>query len=390
MCQNVKQTASSSSSRGRSHGKTSLSGGKVRKGRALHGTKSIPGDEKSRARSRSRTRKEKVSYDTPFDEKGRCNYHKSVQLASKKMSGGWKVMHSMCPKCMEDADEDKSVRSSRSHKSSLEQQQAKDRQREADGQFDKKADGQFDKNGCCILHSHIQVAKKKVLGGWKVIRTCPVCEGKDVGLDDDDFSVCSGRSAKSTKSTRSTKSSSYSKGKRGEAVKSGKYGALPFDGEGYCCLHPSVRIAKKKAIGGWKIIHSVCPDCAAEKSARRGGSRHSRSKSRSRSKSQDRRRKSESVDDNASVASYKSGKSGSSSRSSSHQKRRIRVKNLRTEDESGKPGKYWGYVDKDYRPNGQGAMKYEDGTEWEGVWCEGSRVNGKLKRASKVANKPQF
>mmetsp|Transcript_21918 Transcript_21918/g.34365 ORF Transcript_21918/g.34365 Transcript_21918/m.34365 type:complete len:385 (+) Transcript_21918:65-1219(+) len=380
MCQNVKQSAPPSSSRGRSHGKTSLSGGKVRKGHALHGTKSVPGDEKSRARSRSRTRKEKVQYATPFDEKGRCHYHKSVQLASKRMSGGWKVIYSMCPKCMEEADDDKSQRSSRSHKSSSEQQQQQQQQvkQKQHERPKREADGQFDKNGCCVLHSHIQVAKKKVLGGWKVIRTCPVCEGKDVGLDDDDFSICSGRSAKSTKSTRSTKSSS--RGKRGEAVKSDKYGALPFDGEGYCCQHPSVRIAKKKTIGGWKIIHSVCPDCAAEKSTR-PASRRSRSKSRPRSKSQARRRSS--GDDNASDASYKSGKSGSSR--STPQKRRVRVKNLKTEDEYEKPGRYWGYVDKDYRPNGQGTIKYEDGTEWDGVWCEGSRINGKLKKASKAA-----
>ena len=204
MCQIVKPpVTSSTSSRGRSSKvansstpsktKTSLGGGKVRKGHSLHGTKQS--EEKSRARSRSRVRKEKVHYDTPFDEKGRCHYHKNVQLASKKISGGWKVLHSICPKCMEDADDDKSHKSSRSHKSSSSAEQhlqAKDKQQEKPK---READGQFDKNGCCVLHSHIQVAKKKVLGGWKVIRTCPACEGKEVGLDDDDFSVCSGRSA---------------------------------------------------------------------------------------------------------------------------------------------------------------------------------------------------
>jgi hypothetical protein len=66
------------------------------------------------------------------------------------------------------------------------------------------------------------------------------------------------------------------------------------------------------------------------------------------------------------------------------------VKNLKTEDESGKHGTYWGYVDKDYRPNGQGVMKYEDGTEWEGVWCEGSQVNGKLKKAKGKSAKSKF
>ena len=64
-----------------------------------------------------------MQYDTPFDDKGRCHYHKNVQLASKKISGGWKVLHSICPKCMEDADDDKSHKSSRSNKSSSDQQQ---------------------------------------------------------------------------------------------------------------------------------------------------------------------------------------------------------------------------------------------------------------------------
>jgi hypothetical protein len=175
------------------------------------------------------------------------------------MSGGWKVMHAMCPKCMEDAnDDDKSHKSSKSNKSSRSSSEKKAEQQQQQQQEEKPkrdAAGEFDKNGCCVLHPHIQVAKKKVLGGWKVVRTCPSCEGKDVGLDDDDFSVCSGKSERSAKSTRSNKSSSHKKGKRGEAVQSGKYGALPFDGEGYCCQHPSVRIAKKKAMGGWKVSH---------------------------------------------------------------------------------------------------------------------------------------
>ena len=46
--------------------------------------------------------RKKYEYDTPFDAKGRCHYHKNVQLASRKMTGGWKVLHAACPKCMED------------------------------------------------------------------------------------------------------------------------------------------------------------------------------------------------------------------------------------------------------------------------------------------------
>ena len=138
--------------------KISLGGGKVREGR-MHGT---PKDDvKQRSRSSSRPRnanKPRKQYDTPFDDKGRCHYHKNVQLAAKKMGGGWKVLHSLCPKCMEEGDcDDRSVRSGGSRKST-----GKSKSEVTNAQ------GQFDKNGCCILHTHIQVAKKKVLGNWKV------------------------------------------------------------------------------------------------------------------------------------------------------------------------------------------------------------------------------
>ena len=69
-------------------------------------------DERSssnRARSKSRDRRraasvgrnnngggrcvvnKKKEYDSPFDSKGRCHYHSQVQLAKKKLMGGWNV-----------------------------------------------------------------------------------------------------------------------------------------------------------------------------------------------------------------------------------------------------------------------------------------------------------
>jgi hypothetical protein len=57
------------------------------------------------------------------------------------------------------------------------------------------------------------------------------------------------RSTSSRKSSRSVRSNSSRKGGR----KTDRYGALPFDEEGYCHAHPSVRLAKKKALGGWKV-----------------------------------------------------------------------------------------------------------------------------------------
>ena len=45
----------------------------------------------ARARSRSATIKPRKVYDTPFDAKGRCHHHPNLQLAKKKLTGGWKV-----------------------------------------------------------------------------------------------------------------------------------------------------------------------------------------------------------------------------------------------------------------------------------------------------------
>ena len=124
-----------------------------------HRSKSASNSSRGRRpRSKSRERKKKpVEYATPFDEKGRCHYHKNVQLAAKKQfGGGWKVLLPSCPKCMEDSGDEKSVKSHRSARS-------------AATAGSSNAHGKYDKNGCCAVHGHIQVAKKNFLGsGWKV------------------------------------------------------------------------------------------------------------------------------------------------------------------------------------------------------------------------------
>lgn len=371
---------------------TSLGGGKVRQGHRVHGAPSSGSRSRSKSReprdrsegrgrdksqtrstrsaSKSRERssggKQRREYDTPFDAKGRCHHHKNVQLASKKMTGGWKMLHSTCPKCMEDNcgdGDDRSVRSGRSTRS---------------GASDcRDAQGQYDKNGCCVLHTHIQVAKRRVFGtGFKVVRTCPACEGGEVGPDD--ISVSSKRSARSTSSRRSTRSakSSVSRSKPGKATKSGRYGALPFDGDGYCCRHPNVQLAKKKTLGGFKIIHDVCPECDEDKNG--DSSRNGKKKSRRKSNGTGRV-----FDDSGSETS--SFKSGKSSKSNSGRKKRIRVRNLKTEDEEGKHGRYSGDVNDEHQPHGNGVMKYEDGGNWEGVWNEGSKVHCKTKTKSRIS-----
>lgn len=373
---------------------TSLGGGKVRTGHRVHGTRSRSKSrepEKNSSSSRRSTSKSRErnsnggrrEYETPFDSKGKCHYHKNVQLAAKKQfGGGWKVLHSQCPKCMEDKFEptgggeggdDRSVRSGRSTRSG------------ASG-VGGDAQGQYDKNGCCVLHTHIQVAKKRVFGsGWKVLRVCPACEGGDVG--EDDYSVKSGRSARSGSSRKSSRSvkSTASRGKPGKATKSGRYGALPFDGDGYCCRHPNVQLAKKKTLGGFKIMHDVCPECAIDDHGNNGKSGRRRS---SRRKSGTGRM----FDDSGSeTSSFKSGKSSGGGGNSSVKKKRIRVRNLKNEDEDGKHGRYSGYVNDHHQPHGNGVMKYADGAVYDGVWSEGSKVHGKTKSGgSRSGGKGKF
>jgi hypothetical protein len=36
-------------------------------------------------------KKKKEYKEAPFDSKGRCHYHSQVQLAKKKLMGGWNV-----------------------------------------------------------------------------------------------------------------------------------------------------------------------------------------------------------------------------------------------------------------------------------------------------------
>lgn len=381
---------------------TSLGGGKVKVGHRIHGASTPSSRSLSRSRSMSRergnngqplerknsTRSRSKSRDrsgnsrrpeqsTPFDSKGRCHYHKNVTLAAKKMRGGWKVLHSVCPKCIEDQfDDDRSVKSGTSRKSS---------RSEVSGGSGARGDacGQFDKNGCCVLHPHVQVAKKRVFGtGFKVVRVCPSCCDRGDDEARDDRSVRSGKSASSGGSVRSVRSSASRANGLGGASKSGRYGVMPFDRDGYCCRHPNVQLAKKKALGGFKIVHDVCPECNLEDT--RGVSFGRKKKSSSRNGT------GRVFDDSGSeTSSYKSGKSkksgvapGKRSISVKKKRTRIRVRNLKIEDDQGGPGRYSGYVNDDHQPHGNGIIKYADGMLWEGVWSDGSKVHGKTKNDS--------
>ena len=244
---------------------TSLGGaGKVKKGRTVHGMSNPLRDTQKAGKHMD------VEYDTPFDELGRCHHHPRVQMATKKVRGGWKILITACPKCIEARyDEECSVTSSKSGgsrrskggKSVTDDGSVSSRstKRSVVSRSSAVAPGcTYDKNGCCTKHPSLQVAKKKLLGGWKEFRSCPKC--LDPSYDDmsENASVSSKRSTTSFRSTgsrkssRSVKSNTSRKGGR----KTDRYGKLPFDEDGYCHAHPSVRIAKKKPLGGWKVSNS--------------------------------------------------------------------------------------------------------------------------------------
>jgi hypothetical protein len=245
----------------------------------------------------------------------------------------------------------------------------------------RKLEKLHDANGCCHIHTHVQIAKKKIMGGWKVLRPCPACsDGDEIRLDDDRLSVCSGRSAKSCKSNKSG-------GGSGRSGRKANRTEPKYDGEGYCCMHPSVRIAKKKTMGGWKLLVDFCPDCEAEceKTGSSRGRRRSVSRSRNliRSLSRGRSKNADNDEDDThsmgSSHSKHSIRSRSSNRSSSNRQLGPRkVKNLKIRDQNRVPGRYSGWVDENSRPDGKGIIRYENGMEWTGVWSAGEQCNGSL------------
>ena len=331
-------------------------------------------------------------FSTPFDDKGRCHHHPNIQMASRKFGGGWNILMTACPKCIEAKYEEEAVEaSSRGGGGGGSRSRSRGRSnREDDNESTTSGStkqsvtsrtkpvtlsGKFDKNGCCTMHPNLQVAKKNLIGRWKEFRACPKCF--DPNYDDmaDNASVSSRHSKsshrstssrKSTKSARSVKSNSSRRGGK----KTDRFGALPFDGEGYCHAHPSVRLAKKKALGGWKVLHDMCPDCAQDASSQAGGGSVRSKSSRRSSKGTGR------YFDDSSASETSSKQSGKSS-GNGNRKKKIRVKDMRYEDENGKVGKYSGDVNEDHQPHGQGKMKYKDGSVFEGVWSEGSQAHGK-------------
>ncbi|KAL7502482.1 hypothetical protein ACHAWX_000499, partial [Stephanocyclus meneghinianus] len=278
------------------------------------------------------------------------------------------------------SDEDESKSTTRSKSSQRQRAPSVGRSRTR-----KEYDTPFDSKGRCHYHAHVQLAKKKIMGGWNVLLdNCPKCIEEnyinDTSDNRSDTSRRSNRTAKSSRSVRSTKSVS-----RGRVSSRNSHQCeSPFDCNGYCNRHNYVRLAKKKTLGGWKIIQSFCPECVKEDShadenasERSGGSRQSRrsglSKSSRVSKSSRR----------SGLSRYKEDETESAhSTSQSEQVRKKLVKKMAYCDaETGEEGLYTGYVNGDYQPHGRGKMAYENGERYDGTWCEGTKVHGKTSKS---------
>jgi hypothetical protein len=141
-------------------------------------------------------------------------------------------------------------------------------------------------------------------------------------------------------------------------------------------------LAKKKALGGWKVLFDICPDCANDASSQAGSTRSRSSRKSGTGRYYDP--SSAGSDASSMQSSRRSGRSSSSGR-----KKKIRVKDMKYRDENGKDGRYSGDVNEDHEPHGQGKMKYKDGTLFTGVWSDGVAVHGKSSGEKKEKKKKE-
>lgn len=442
--------------------------------------------EGRRPRSTSKTRgdirgaisRARKIYDTPYDTKGRCHYHPQVQLAKKKLTGGWKVVFQKCPKCMEelyinnadkrgrlstrstistrkngDGDDNRSTRSAKSSSS----------KRAVDTNKEQKEFFADDKSVFSRLSIKSSISKGIVGGGQK--------QQQQHNVVSDDRSVFSrlssvasvsrsvankhkdginsvfsrqnsnlpgrGRSERqnydnsddrSVSSRNSRKSSSGDK----KTTHSTKRYEYPFDAQGYCHMHPHIKLATKKLTGGWKVNCDFCPECGDEDDDNRSmGSRNSRKSTSSRnctkrSSSKSSARGPKNNNDDQSTKSSKIEKpkvSTSLKKGTSHGSRKVEcdkdlpkinsslkkgtsigssidkkqsmtpslpsdsqrqkallaykqlynssarvVKNMIFEDIHGKLGRYTGEVNESKLPHGMGNVIYDDGLVNRGNW----------------------
>ena len=84
------------------------------------------------------------------------------------------------------------------------------------------------------------------------------------------------------------------------------------------------------------------------------------------------RRKSSPSVCSSSAGSSRTGKSGSSHSTF--------IESLPYIDGDGNTGHYTGHVDCQGQPNGRGKMKYTNGSKYDGVWHEGTKLHGKMSK----------
>ena len=371
----------------------------------------------------------------PFDGDGYCTLHQEVRLA-KMTAVGWKVLNDKCYKCLHrrNSPSTESLTESDSHKGEssrhLRQKRneqrsgscSRGRHRDTHGSMSKGirsrskslrikiqgglvpkrtvcVDGApFDKNGRCFVHDYVKLASKKLLGGWKIhLPFCPECAKEEEDNEEnrsvisgisglsrrsfasgyDDHSVASStyhsvRSSRSYKSTASAVSWTSKQARKRLDKKDDSF--LPLDKDGYCLHHPAVQLAEIDREGGWNIILDFCPECA-EETLIMGGPKH---RPRKLSRHSSRR---------LSVSSRSARSFGSKSVGSTG----TFVEKMPYIDGEGQPGHYTGNVNGEGRPTGRGKMKYKNGSKFDGVWEEGTKIHGKTtySRVPRAPPKPR-
>jgi hypothetical protein len=91
------------------------------------------------------------------------------------------------------------------------------------------------------------------------------------------------RSVSSRNSRKSSGGGGGGNGTKKTTTHSTKRYEYPFDAQGYCHMHPHIKLATKKLTGGWKINCDFCPECGDEDDDNRSmGSRNSRKSTSSR------------------------------------------------------------------------------------------------------------
>ena len=141
-------------------------------------------------------------------------------------------------------------------------------------------------------------------------------------------------------------------------------------------------LAKKKLIGGWKILQEFCLECAEEdnRSVDSRSSKMSRKSTASRRSTGSRKSSGRKSTRRRSFSSAGDETASQQSSVQSEEKEKTKVRKMRYKDDDGEEGRYSGYVNGESKPHGRGKCVYDNGSTFKGEWCEGSKVHGKTSR----------